>query len=150
MDEPDFPERETTRKIIGAFYYVYNRLGHGFSEPVYQRSLAHVLERTGLAVQREHPVTVRFEDIVVGEFRLDLVVDRRVVVEVKAVERFHPAHEAQVINYLRAACLPVGLMLNFGPSAEFRRLVCSLETPRVTPRAEFPDTGGAPTRRRRP
>ncbi|MBA4071047.1 MAG: GxxExxY protein [Gemmatimonas sp.] len=116
-------EAVTTRKIIGAFYHVYNQLGYGFAESVYQRALARVLERTGSQVSREWLVRVVFEDEVVGEFRLDLVVEARVVVEIKAVEHFHPAHESQLLNYLRASGLEVGLLLNFGPRAAYRRLV---------------------------
>lgn len=123
MSELELLEAATTRKIIGAFYHVYNQLGFGFTEPVYQRALSRVLERTGSQVSREWPASVVFEGEVVGEFRLDLVVDARVVVEVKAVERFHPAHESQLLNYLRASGLEVGLLLNFGPKAAYRRLV---------------------------
>lgn len=123
MSESELLEAATTRKVIGAFYHVYNQLGFGFSEPIYQRALACVLERTGRQVSREWPASVLFEGEVVGEFRLDLVVDARVVVEVKAVERFHPAHESQLLNYLRASGLEVGLLLNFGPKAAYRRMV---------------------------
>ena len=130
MSESALLESETTWRVIGAFYYVYNQLGFGFSEPVYQRALARVLERTGSQVSREWPVCVVFEGDVVGEFRLDLVVDARVVVEVKAVEHFHPAHESQLINYLRASGLEVGLLLNFGPRAAYRRLVVTRDAGR--------------------
>ena len=123
MSESELLEAATTRKIIGAFYHVYSQLGYGFSEPVYQRALARVLERTGSQVSREWPASVAFEGEVVGEFRLDLVVDACVVVEVKAVEHFHPAHESQLLNYLRASGIEVGLLLNFGPKAAYRRLV---------------------------
>lgn len=125
MSESELLEAATTRKIIGAFYHVYNLLGYGFSESIYQRALARVLERTGSQVSREWPASVVFEGDVVGEFRLDLVVDARVVVEVKAVERFHPAHESQLLNYLRASGIEVGLLLNFGPRAAYTRLVVS-------------------------
>lgn len=127
MAESELLEAATTRRIIGAFYHVYNQLGFGFAEPVYQRALARVLERTGSQVDREWRASVVFEAEVVGEFRLDLVVDARVVVEVKAVEHFHPAHESQLINYLRASGLEVGLLLNFGPRASYRRLVVTRE-----------------------
>ncbi|MHB1095189.1 MAG: GxxExxY protein [Gemmatimonadaceae bacterium] len=123
MAESELLEAATTRKIIGAFYHVYNQLGFGFSESVYQRAMARVLKRTGSHVDREYPAVVVFEDEVVGEFRLDLVVDARIVVEMKAVEHLHPAHESQLLNYLRASGLSVGLLLNFGPRATYRRLV---------------------------
>ena len=123
MAEQDIAEHQTTRRIIGAFYYVYNRLGHGFLESVYHKALGNTLVRAGLHVVREAPVRVLFEDTVVGEFRADLIVEHRVIVEVKAVERLIPAYDAQVLNYLRASHLPVALLLNFGPRLQYRRLV---------------------------
>ena len=104
---------ETTRVVLGAFFYVYNNLGHGFLESVYHRALGNTLERVGCAVEREAELRVYFEGLEVGVFRADLIVNRRVIVEVKAVDRLAGAHEAQLINYLRAADLPVGLLLNF-------------------------------------
>ncbi len=123
MAEEHLPAYETTRVIIGAFYYVYNRLGYGFLESVYHRALGNTLERTGREVLREVALHVMFERQLVGEFRADLIVDRRVVVEVKAVDQLGGSHEAQLINYLRAANLPVGLLVNFGPRPSYRRLV---------------------------
>ncbi|MBI2408875.1 MAG: GxxExxY protein [Gemmatimonadetes bacterium] len=123
MNESALAAHDTTRAILSAFYYVYNQLGHGFVESVYQRALGNTLERTGHAVAREAPLTVVFESRVVGLFRADLIVDQCVIVEAKAVEQLAIAHEAQLLNYLHAAQLPVGLLLNFGPRATFRRLV---------------------------
>ncbi|MBM3907302.1 MAG: GxxExxY protein [Gemmatimonadetes bacterium] len=134
MPEHTLLHAETTRKVVGAFYYVYNALGFGFPEPVYQRALTRVLSRTMRRVDRERPATVLFEGVDVGSFRLDLVVDDCVVVEIKAVDRFHSAHDAQLLSYLRASGLEVGLLLNFGPRAEYRRLVLSRR----------PDTYAAP------
>ncbi len=114
---------ETTRVVIGAFYYVFNQLGSGFLESVYHRALGNALERSGCRVEREAALSVAFEGLVVGEFRADLVVDRLVLVEVKAAEHIVAPHEAQVINYLRASGLPVGLLLNFGPRPSYRRFV---------------------------
>lgn len=123
MAELDLLHASTTRQIIGAFFYVYNTLGHGFTESVYRRALSHVLARTGMTVTHEQAVAVWFEGIAVGNFRLDLVINGQVIVETKAAERVHPAHEAQLLNYLRASGMAVGLLLNFGPRAEHRRLV---------------------------
>ncbi|MDP1889849.1 MAG: GxxExxY protein [Gemmatimonadaceae bacterium] len=123
MAEPDLHLYQTTRVIIGAFYYVFNRLGSGFLESVYHRALGNALERTGCPVVREAALSVVFEGLIVGEFRADLVVDRQVLVEVKAAEHIVAPHEAQVINYLRASGLPVGLLLNFGPRPSYRRFV---------------------------
>jgi GxxExxY protein len=123
MAESDLHLYQTTRVIIGAFYYVFNRLGSGFLESVYHRALGNALERSGRRVEREAALSVVFEEQVVGEFRADLIVDHRVLVEVKAVEHIVAAHEAQIINYLRASGLPVGLLLNFGPRPLYRRFV---------------------------
>ena len=107
MEERELLHGDVTRRVIGAFYYVYNRLGHGFLESVYQKALANTLERTGTRVHREKPMLVEFEGAVVGDFRADLVVDDMVIVEVKAVERLGGVHEAQLLNYLRASELQV-------------------------------------------
>lgn len=123
MAETDLYLFQTTRVIIGAFYYVFNRLGSGFLESVYHRALGNALERSGRHVEREAALSVAFEGQVVGEFRADLIVDRQVLVEVKAVEHIVAPHEAQVINYVRASGLPVGLLLNFGPRPSYRRFV---------------------------
>jgi GxxExxY protein len=125
MEGSELMHGDVTRRVIGAFYYVYNRLGHGFLESVYQRALANTLERTGTRVHREAPMVVEFEGAVVGDFRADLLVENIVIVEVKAVERLGNVHEAQLLNYLRASGLSVGLLLNFGPKATYRRLISS-------------------------
>ena len=134
MDESELLHGEVTRRVIGAFYYVYNRLGHGFLESVYQKALANTLERTGTRVLREAPMTVEFEGVAVGDFRADLVIEDRVIVEVKAVDQLGAVHEAQLMNYLRASGVDIGLLLNFGPKATFRRL--------VNPRANHPPSSG--------
>jgi len=123
MAESRLVAHETTRIVLGAFYYVYNQLGHGFVESVYHHALGNTLERVGCAVEREAVLRVYFEGREVGVFRADLIVNGRVIVEVKAADRLARAHEAQLINYLRAGDLPVGLLLNFGPRASYRRLV---------------------------
>jgi GxxExxY protein len=123
MTENDLPAHDTSRAVLGGFFYVYSQLGPGFLESVYHRALGNTLERSGCLVEREAVREVRFEGAVVGAFRADLIVDGRVIVEVKAVDQLTNAHDAQVINYLRASGLPVGLLLNFGPRAAFRRLV---------------------------
>lgn len=123
MAEKDLHLCQTTRVIIGAFHYVFSRLGSGFLESVHHRALGNALERSGRHVEREAALSVAFEGQVVGEFRADLIVDRQVLVEVKAVEHIVAPHEAQVINYVRASGLPVGLLLNFGPRPSHRRFV---------------------------
>jgi len=114
---------ELTREIIGAFYEVYRELGYGFFETVYQRALPRALAARGVSSEREVPLVVRFRGDIVGEYRADLIADGRVVIEVKVAEQINQAHEMQLLNYLRATGLRVGLVLNFGPRPTFRRLL---------------------------
>ena len=115
--------QELTRQIIGVFFEVYNELGHGFLESVYVEALAFALRESGLSVQREFPLTVRFRNQVVGEFRADLVVGGAVLVEAKACQCLNPSPKAQALSYLRATVLEVGLLLNFGPRPSVKRLL---------------------------
>lgn len=114
---------ETTEKIIGVFFDVYNELGGGFLESVYQQALRIALMQAGLRVAVEVPVPVYFRGEVVGNFRADLMVNDCVLVELKAVAAFDRAHDGQVLHHLRATSLEVGLLLNFGPRAQFRRFI---------------------------
>ncbi|MBS3824543.1 MAG: GxxExxY protein [Wenzhouxiangellaceae bacterium] len=116
-------DSELTQQVIGIFYSVYNELGRGFSEGVYENSMAIALKEEGVPFAQQYPLTVRFRDKPAGEFRIDLMVDSRLVVELKAVTQLTRAHEAQVINYLKATGVQVGLLLNFGDRPEFKRLV---------------------------
>ena len=112
-----------TDKIIGAFYEVYNDLGYGFIESVYENALSVALTAAGLRVGRQVPIAVWYRGVPVGEFRADMVVNDSVLVELKAAKGIDLAFEKQTMNYLRATNLEVALILNFGPSAQFRRLV---------------------------
>jgi GxxExxY protein len=114
---------ELTREIIGAFYSVYNTLGYGFVESVYQRSLPHALAIRGLKSEREVALTVHYMDFVVGDYRADLVVEKKVILEIKTADRILPVHEMQLLNYLKATRIPVGMVLNFGPNPTFRRML---------------------------
>jgi len=114
---------DITREIIGAFYETYRELGHGFLEAVYQRALPMALAARGVRSEREVPLVVRFRGSVVGEYRADLIVESRVLVETKVGEKIIQAHEMQLLNYLSATRLRVGLILNFGPRPTFRRLL---------------------------
>lgn len=116
-------EKALTDKLIGSYYAVYNELGPGFLESVYEGALALALQDVGLEVVRQAPIEVRFRGHQVGEFRADLLVNRRVIVEIKAATRLTSAHEGQLINYLKATGVRVGLLFNFGPQPEFRRRV---------------------------
>lgn len=117
-------EKELTERIIGACMEVSNELGAGFLESVYERALVIALTARGLKVQVQAPLEVRFRGHLVGEFYADILVEGRVVVEVKAAKALNAEHEAQLINYLRATGIKVGLLVNFGrPRVEWKRLV---------------------------
>jgi GxxExxY protein len=104
-----------TGEIIGAFFNVYNQLGYGFSEKVYENALVLELRKIGLDVQQQAPLTVIYNGQVVGEYFADLLVNQLVIVELKAVTDLCEEHEAQLLNYLKASTIEVGLLLNFGP-----------------------------------
>ena len=119
----DLAHGEISREVIGAFFHVYNTLGYGLAESVYQRSIAIAIEMRGVTARREVPLHVVFEGRAVGEYRADLIVAERILVETKSTERLLREHEAQVYNYLKISGLRVGLLLNFGPKQIFRRLL---------------------------
>ncbi len=123
---------ELTEKIIAAFYAVYNTLGTGFLEKVYRNALALELTKRGLDAQIEVPIRVYYDGVEVGEYFADLVVQKCVLVELKAVEKVSGEHEAQLLHYLRATDYEVGLLLNFGPEPLVRRKV--LDAARKKPR----------------
>lgn len=114
-----------TGSIIATFYDVYNELGYGFFESVYRRSLAIALVERGLHVALEAGIEVRFHGHVVGEFRADLLVEDRVILELKAAPRLRGEDGLQLLNYLRATDLEVGLLLHFGPRPSFQRFIMS-------------------------
>ncbi|TWU20386.1 GxxExxY protein [Bythopirellula polymerisocia] len=116
---------ELTDTIIKSFFHVYNSLGYGFLEKVYENSSELSLTNASCLVKKQWPVAVSFEGQIVGEYFVDLLVNDAVVVEVKAAKSIASEHEAQLLNYLKATGYSVGLLLNFGPKAEFRRKVFS-------------------------
>ena len=104
------------------FYDVYNELGHGFLESVYQKAMVIALRQAGLRADPEHPVPVWFRGQPVGEFSADVLVERSVILELKAIRTLEIAHEAQLLHYLRATDIEVGLLLNFGPNPQIKRM----------------------------
>ncbi len=118
-----YPHLDLSATVIGAFYETYNALGFGFLESVYENAFAIQLELCGLQVERQRPILVRFRGNVVGEFRADFVIEERLLVEIKAASALLPAHEAQLINYLKGTGLQLGLLLNFGPRPQVRRRI---------------------------
>jgi GxxExxY protein len=114
---------ELTGKILEASFEVMKELGAGFLEGVYQNALLIALSQKGIKVEARVPLLVRFRGEVVGEYFADLLVERKVIVELKAVKALAPEHQAQLINYLKATGIEVGLLINFGrPRLEYRRL----------------------------
>jgi GxxExxY protein len=114
---------EVTGKIIGAYFNVYNALGFGFLEKVYENALKFKLEQIRFVVLQQVPIKVYFEGQCVGNYVADLLVNDLVSVELKTVETVLPIHEAQLINYLKATEIEVGLLLNFGPKAKVVRRI---------------------------
>ena len=112
-----------TQQIIGAFYTVYNTLGYGFLEKVYENALAIELRRLGLCVECQRPITVYYRGHTVGEYYADIIVEGAIILELKAVRMLSNEHEAQLLNYLNATDYEVGLLLNFGSKAEIRRKI---------------------------
>jgi GxxExxY protein len=115
---------DLTEQVIGGALNVSNTLGCGFLEKVYETALVHELTKRGIPVKQQCPLTVMYDNVIVGEYRADLVVADAVIVEIKVAKAFDVIHEAQLLNYLRASRLKTGLLLNFGkPRLEIKRLV---------------------------
>ena len=117
----NFKHTDITEKIIGAFFIVYNMLGYGFSEKVYENALVIELRKMGLHVVQQAQILVYYEGQVVGEFFADIVVNDKVILELKSAKMILKEHEAQILTYLKATSYEVGLLLNFGPEAKHQR-----------------------------
>lgn len=124
-NEINYIHSDLKKKIIGAAYDVFNELGFGFLESVYENALEQVLIGNGHSVSRQSAIPVYFRGEKIGDYRADLIVDRKVIIELKAIQNLHPAHEAQLINYLRTTTVEVGLLFNFGEKLEIKRKVFS-------------------------
>lgn len=124
---------ELTDSILGTFYEVYNELGFGFLESVYENALVMALREKGLLVSQQVPIPVWFRGKIVGNFTADLVVDEIVLLELKAARSIDEAHKSQLLNYLKATRIEVGFLLNFGHAPEFKRM--AFENSRKKPRA---------------
>lgn len=116
---------ELTAQIIAGFYAVYNTLGPGFLEKVFENALTFELQQRRMSVRQQIPVCVYYQGEVVGEYFADMLVNDLIIIEIKAVESIIKAHEYQLVNYLKATTMEVGLLLNFGPKADYRRKVFS-------------------------
>ena len=119
----DGKHAELTERIIGAAHAVHNTLGCGFLEKVYENALRIELEEDGLGAQQQVPMDVSYRGRIVGEYVADMVVEGKVIVETKAVSELGKEHEVQLVNYLKATGIEVGLLINFGRSVEVRRRI---------------------------
>jgi GxxExxY protein len=132
-----FRHAELTKTIIGVFYDVYNELGHGFIESVYENALCMALREKGLEVHQQIAIPVWFRGKQIGDFDADVLVNKLVLLELKTARSIDEAHIAQLLNYLKATPIEVGLVLNFGPRPEFKRVVFGNER-KVTEAKEPP------------
>jgi GxxExxY protein len=119
-----------TNQVIGIFYKVYNELGHGFLESVYENALVVSFREAGLKIESQVPIPVWFHSEQIGDFRADVIVEKSLLLELKAARKIEPSHEAQVLNYLKATDVELALLLNFGLRPEFRRLLFDNERKR--------------------
>ena len=113
--------QDLTEKIIGCAFTVYNTLGAGFLEKVYEQALILELKASGLSVRSQEPLSVKYRDQIIGEYFTDLIVKDQVICELKAVDVLKKAHEVQLVNYLVATEIDVGVLINFGDSVTVRR-----------------------------
>lgn len=118
-----YKHQNITELIIKAFYNVYNKLGYGFLEKVYENAMVIELKKLDLEVCKQHPILVFYDEIEVGRFCADIPVENSVLVELKAAETICPDHEAQLTNYLRSTEIEVGLLLNFSKTAQIKRKI---------------------------
>ena len=120
-DYQDYKHKELTEKIIKIFYRVYNRLGYGFLEKVYENAMMIEFRKEGIPAVSQFAIRVFYEDETIGEYYADILVDNKVIVEIKAARRLAKENEAQLLNYLKATNIEVGLLLNFDPKPELKR-----------------------------
>jgi len=116
-------DNELTEKIIQCFYAVYNELGFGFLEKVYENALKQEIQDRNMRVDSQKQIKVFYHGIIVGDYYADLIVEDSVIIEIKAARSICPDHEAQIYNYLRATGIKVGLILNFGPKPSISRKI---------------------------
>ncbi len=119
----NYLHQDLTEKIIRAYYNVYNELGYGFLEKVYENAFMIELKSLGLNCEKQKPISVSFKGYKVGEYFADIIVENKVIIELKAAEVLVEEHEAQLLNYLRATEIEVGLLFNFGKKPQFKRQI---------------------------
>ncbi len=124
--------KDITDGIINAYYYVYNELGYGFLEKVYQNAMLIELKERGFKVESQKIIKVYFKDIIVGEYFADIIVDDKIILELKSCESLAAEHEVQLFKYLKATEIEVGLLFNFGKRAAFKRKIYTNDNKKFT------------------
>ena len=119
----EYLHSDITEKILRAFFNVYNQLGFGFLEKVYENALGYEMQLLGLKVEKQKRIQVHYREIIAGDYFADLIVNDKVIIELKAAEALIEEHEAQLVNYLRATDIEVGLLLNFGKKPQHKRKI---------------------------
>ena len=119
----DYKYKEITEKIIGFAYIVHNELGYGFLEKVYKNALIIEIKKAGLIAEAEVPLKIYYHNQIIGEYYSDIIVEKKIIIEVKAVKEIIPIHEVQLLNYLKATGLEIGLLINFGNSVGIKRKI---------------------------
>ena len=122
-DDEDIKHKELTERIINIFYKVYNKLGYGFLEKVYENAMLREFKKENIPAVSQFPIKVFYEDEIIGEYFADIFVDDKVIVEIKAAKGLALENEAQLLNYLKATDIEIGLLLNFGTKPEIKRKV---------------------------
>ena len=115
--------KNITDIILKSYYKVFNNLGYGFLEKVYENALFYELKKQGLVCEKQKPIKVYYDEIQVGEYYADIIVNECIIIELKAAESLAEEHEFQLINYLKATDIEVGLVLNFGKNPQFKRKI---------------------------
>ncbi len=124
MDQKELIHKELVYQIVGCAMKVHRELGYGFLEKVYENALMHLLDKENIHARQQHPVLVRFEDKIVGEYIADILIEDKILIEIKTVEKTINVHYAQVLNYLKATGIRLGLLINFGPQKlEYERII---------------------------
>jgi GxxExxY protein len=124
--------KDITEEIISAYYYVYNELGYGFLEKVYENAMLIELKSRGFKVESQKIIKVYFKDTIVGEYFADIVVNDKIIIELKSCESLASEHEVQLFNYLKATEIEVGLLFNFGKRAAFKRKIFTNDNKKIT------------------
>jgi len=118
--------KSITDKILRGFYEVYNELGHGFLESVYENALRIVLNNHGLKVETQKEIQVVFRKEIVGNYRADMLIEDKIILELKTAKAINEIHMAQLMNYLKASEIEIGFLLNFGVKPEFKRIIYNI------------------------